>query len=143
VVLAARERGGVNGALQRGTPHATFFQLLMAEDNRYNDDDKNSKRGGDFRVPPRTWIVWIAIFGGIILLMLFRERMDSQGEFISQYRFQQLVESNLVAQATVNYNPQSPALTEIIGNYKTEGEAPITSRKTVRTNCFRFGPKRA
>ena len=44
----------------------------MADDNkRYNDDDKNPRRNGEFRVPPRTWIVWIAIFGGIILLMLF------------------------------------------------------------------------
>ena len=42
----------------------------MADENRYNDDEKNPKRGGEFKVPPRTWIVWIAIFGGIILLML-------------------------------------------------------------------------
>ena len=31
-------------------------------DEKYNDDDKPSKKGGEFRVPPRTWIVWIAIF---------------------------------------------------------------------------------
>ena len=40
----------------------------MPEDNRYNDEEKNSRKGGEFKVPPRTWIVWIAIFGGIILL---------------------------------------------------------------------------
>jgi hypothetical protein len=48
----------------------------MADDNKYSDDDKNTKKG-EFRVPPRTWIVWIAIFGGIILLMLFKEKLDS------------------------------------------------------------------
>mgnify|MGYP000430469038 FL=1 len=89
----------------------------MSDENRNNDDDKNPRKGAEFRVPPRTWIVWIAIFGGIILLMLFREKMDSQGEVLSQYRFQQLVESNLIAQAVVNYSPQSPFLTEVTGKY--------------------------
>ncbi len=93
---------------------ATF---KMSDENRINDDDKNPRKGAEFRVPPRTWIVWIAIFGGIILLMLFRERMDGQGEVLSQYRFQQLVESNLIAQAVVNYSPQSPFLTEVTGKY--------------------------
>src|SRR2546430_282220 len=88
----------------------------MADDNKYNDDDKNPK-GGEFRVPPRTWIVWIAIFGGIVLLMLFRDRMETQGEPLSQYRFQQLVESNQIAQATINYSPQNPYLTEIVGKF--------------------------
>jgi cell division protease FtsH len=88
----------------------------MADDNRYSDDDKNAKRSGEFRVPPRTWIVWIAIFGGIILLMLFRDRMDSPGEAISKARFQELVESNLIIQATITYSPQSQ-LNEIAGKY--------------------------
>src|SRR5512143_1046067 len=89
----------------------------MADDNRYSDDDKSPKRGSEFRVPPRTWIVWIAIFGGIILLMLARERMDSQGDVLSQFRFQQLVESNLIAHAVINYSPQNLSLTEITGKY--------------------------
>jgi len=89
----------------------------MADDNRYNDDDKNSRKGGEFKVPPRTWVVWIAIFGGIILLMLLKERMDTPGDVLSQYRFQQLVDSNQIAQATVNYSPQNPALNEVIGKY--------------------------
>src|SRR5437016_10895676 len=88
----------------------------MADDNKYNDDDKNPKKG-EFRVPPRTWIVWIAIFGGIILLMLVKDRWEPQGELLSQFRFQQLVQSNLIASATINYNPQNPLLTDIIGKY--------------------------
>ena len=89
----------------------------MSDENKHNDDDKAPKKGGEFRVPPRTWIVWIAIFGGIILLMLFRDRMETQGEPLSQYRFQQLVESNQIAQATINYSPQNPYLTEIVGKF--------------------------
>jgi cell division protease FtsH len=88
----------------------------MSDDNKLNDDDKNPKKG-EFRVPPRTWVVWIAIFGGIILLMLMRDRWEAQGDVISQFRFQQLVDSNLIAQATVNYSPQGSALNEVIGKY--------------------------
>src|SRR6266850_5178022 len=88
----------------------------MSDDHKNYEDDKNSKKG-EFRVPPRTWIVWIAIFGGIILLMLFRERMDSQGEVVNQYKFQQLVESNQIAQGIINYSPQNLSLTEITGKY--------------------------
>src|SRR5207302_10400608 len=91
---------------------------IMADDNRHNDDDKNAKKGGDFRVPPRTWIVWIAIFGGIILLMLVKERWEPQAETLTQFKFQQLVESNLIVKATISYSPQSPDLRDIGGTYK-------------------------
>src|SRR5712691_2844051 len=89
----------------------------MPDENKFNDDEKHPKKGGEFRVPARTWIVWIAIFGGIILLMLARERLDKPGELLSQHAFQRLVESNLIAQATIKYNPQNLALTEVVGRY--------------------------
>src|SRR6185369_7031016 len=93
----------------------------MSDENKYNEDDKNSKKGGEFRVPPRTWVVWIAIFGGIILLMVMRDRWESPGQLINQYRFQQLVESNQIAKAVLNYNPQDIYLTEVVGKfYKTD-----------------------
>ncbi len=89
----------------------------MADDNKYNDDDKSSKKGGEFRVPPRTWIVWIAIFGGIILLMLAKEKMTPPSKPLSQYEFFQKVDSNLIAKATINYVAQSTYLREIEGTY--------------------------
>ena len=88
----------------------------MADNNRMNDDDKN-KKGGEFRVPPKTWIVWIAIFGGIISLMMLKDRMDSSAEPLKQYDFLRKVESNLVASASINYGAQSGYLTEIVGKY--------------------------
>jgi cell division protease FtsH len=58
--------------------------------------------------------------------MLFKDRMDSPGEFVNQYKFQQLVESNQIVQATINYNPQSPDLREITGKYwKLDGERKV------------------
>jgi cell division protease FtsH len=94
----------------------------MSDENKYNEEEKTPKKGGEFRVPPRTWIVWIAIFGGIITLMLVKDKMEWQGESIKQFRFQQLVDSNLIAKAVINYSPQNGALTEITGEYyKTDG----------------------
>jgi cell division protease FtsH len=89
----------------------------MADDNRYNDDEKSSKKSGEFRVPPRTWIVWIAIFGGIILLMLAKEKMSPPKKTLSQHDFFLKVDSNLIAKATVNYVAQSAYLREIEGTY--------------------------
>ena len=93
------------------------LKAKMPDENKSNDDEKTPKKGGEFRVPPRTWIVWIAIFGGIIMLMLMRDKWETQGEPLPQWRFMQLYDSNLIAQAVVNYNPQNPLLTEIIGKY--------------------------
>jgi len=105
----------------------------MSDENKYNDEDKNPKKGGEFRVPPRTWIVWIAIFGGIILLMLFRDRMETTGDVLTQYQFFQKVESNQIVKATINYSPQSPLLTDISGKYYKEEnghrtEAPFRTK---------------
>ena len=89
----------------------------MPEDNKYSDEDKSPKKGGEFKVPPRTWIVWIVIAVGIILLVLFRDRMDQGSDEIAQYKFQQMVEANQIAKATINYNAQNSSLTEIAGQY--------------------------
>jgi cell division protease FtsH len=50
--------------------------------------------------------------------------MDTPGDVLNQYTFQQLVESNQIVQATINYSPQSPDLREITGKYrKIENDA--------------------
>ena len=56
----------LNAALRLEAAHGNLAQPIwkMSDDNKYNDEEKNPKKG-EFRVPPRTWIVWIAIFGGI------------------------------------------------------------------------------
>ncbi len=89
----------------------------MPDDNRYNNDDRNPRKGGEFKVPPRTWVVWIAIFSGIILLVLFKDRVEPQSQEISQYDFIQKVNSNLIAQAKVTYDSQDPRLVEVSGTY--------------------------
>jgi cell division protease FtsH len=98
----------------------------MPDDNKLRDEDKNPKKGGEFRVPPRTMIVWIAILGGITLLMLFKDRMETPGDPIKQTKFMELVESNQIVQATINYNPQGTYLREITGKYKKTEDGRTT-----------------
>jgi cell division protease FtsH len=89
----------------------------MADDNKYNDNDRNPKKGGEFKMQPRAWVVWVALTGIVIVLLAVHEKMDSPGELLTQYRFQQLVESNQVASAIINYSPQAGLLTEVTGRY--------------------------
>jgi cell division protease FtsH len=97
----------------------------MSDDNRNRDDEKTPKKGGEFRVPPRTMVVWIAILGGITLLMLFKDKMESPGDVIKQTKFMQLVESNQIISATINYNPQGSYLREITGKYWKDNERKL------------------
>jgi cell division protease FtsH len=114
----------------------------MSDDNRNNDDDKNAKKGGEFKVPPRTWVVWIAIFGGIILLMLMRDKWESQGKPIGQAEFQQLVDSNQINSATVNYNPQNVSLTEVTGKYyRTDSTGARVKDRTGQDELVPFRAK--
>jgi len=67
----------------------------------------------------RNWIIWVVIFGGIVLLMVFRERMDAEPPTISQAQFLQLVNSHQIQRATIVYHRDS-FLNEIRGRYYRE-----------------------
>ncbi|MCC6823528.1 MAG: ATP-dependent zinc metalloprotease FtsH [Verrucomicrobia subdivision 3 bacterium] len=88
----------------------------MADDNKHQDNDKSAKKIGEFRLQPRTWLVWVIIIGGIVLLVTMKDRLEVPRASLSQYEFFQKVDSNLVASASINYGAQS-ALTEIVGSY--------------------------
>ena len=97
----------------------------MADENKFNDDGKGSKRPGDFRVPPRPWLVWMAIIGGISVLLLLKDRVEVQRESLSQYLFFQMSDANRIPHATINYGGQT-VLTEILGTYyKTDKDGNI------------------
>src|SRR6266496_192064 len=89
----------------------------MSDDNKNRDDDRGGKRNGEFRVPPRTYIIWIAILGAIPLLMVFKSTGPTAAEPLSQIQFQQKVESNQIAGGTIVYDPQSPYMREVRGYY--------------------------
>jgi cell division protease FtsH len=87
----------------------------MAQDNK--NEDRGGKRGGEFRVPPRTYIIWIAILGAIPLLMVFKNNAPSPVVVLSQVEFQRKVDSNQIVQGTITYDPQSPYLQRVEGKY--------------------------
>jgi cell division protease FtsH len=81
--------------------------LKMSDENKTNNGD-NSGKNGEFRVPPKTWIVWIVIIGGILALVLFKNQMTPQLGMIKPAEFLTMVASNRLESATLNYSPQSP-----------------------------------
>jgi hypothetical protein len=61
----------------------------MSEDNR-NNPNRNDRKGGEFRVPPRAWILWIVIIGTIPMLFLFRDRVQTN---VDTWNYKQLKEA--------------------------------------------------
>src|SRR6185436_18309712 len=93
----------------------------MAEDNR--NENRNGKKGGEFKVPPRTYILWIAILGAIPLLMFFRNNATSTGEVLNQAQFEEIVDSNAITKGTILLSPPGSTLTKITGKYlKPDGD---------------------
>src|SRR5438105_538142 len=90
----------------------------MSEDNKY-DNGKNDKNGAEFKGAPRPWLIWLLILGTIPFLILFKDRVgDNKFHQLTRVEFMGLVESNLIVSGTINYNPQSPGLNEITGEYR-------------------------
>ena len=58
----------------------------MSDENKINNND-NSGKNGDFRVPPKTWVVWILIIGGILALVLFRNNLTPPVDSITPQEF--------------------------------------------------------
>ena len=87
----------------------------MAEDNK---NPNEGRKNGEFKVPPRTYILWIAILGAIPLLLVFKNSGPSQVDRLSQVQFMQLVESNQITKGVIIYDPQSMWIHEVQGEYK-------------------------
>jgi cell division protease FtsH len=104
----------------------------MSDENRNNDDQK---KNGDFKMPSRNWVVWIVIVLCVILVVLFHNQLEPQGEVLSQHQFQELVDKDLVESATIKFNAQSPYSKDIIGKYYKLGADGKT--KEAVTHPFR------
>lgn len=83
----------------------------MSEDNKHDTKKKN----GEFKVPPRTYLLWIAILAAIPLLMFFKNSAGTQGELLSQSQFIDKFTSSNIVRGVIVYDPQSPYLREIHG----------------------------
>ena len=90
---------------------------MFGEDQNKDNDRGQKKPPGGFKLPPTTWVAWIAIIGSIAALMLLKNHMTTEAGTLSQAEFFKLFQSNLIAQATISFNPQTAPLTEITGQY--------------------------
>ena len=89
----------------------------MSDENKINNDDKGPGKNGEFRVPPKTWIVWIVIIGGILALVMFHSQMTPPADPIKPSEFLSKVDNGSIDSATINFSPQSP-IYDIIGKYR-------------------------
>jgi cell division protease FtsH len=98
----------------------------MSDDNKNRDEERGGKKNGEFRVPPRTYIIWIAILGAIPLLMVFKNTGPASADILSQTQFMQAFASNQIVQgtSTIAYDPQS-LLHEVRGKYYKTDKAGI------------------
>ena len=78
--------------------------------------DKDPKKGGEFRVPPRTWILWIAILGAIPLLLLFKNPREIL-EPLTQTQFLNLLHTNAITEGVIWWDIQTPLVQDITGKY--------------------------
>ena len=102
----------------------------MADDNKLRED--GPKKGGEFRVPPRTYILWIAILGAIPLLMVFKNRGPTQADLLTQIQFTELVRSNAITKGKIIYDPQVGYLHDVEGKYKKPNGEERDFRARVR-----------
>jgi cell division protease FtsH len=86
-----------------------------------SDDKKEPKKGGEFRVPPRTWILWIAILGAIPLLVLFKDPRE-QKERLTQAQFLEHFYKGNIKEGVIWFDIQSPLVQEITGTYVAPGK---------------------
>jgi cell division protease FtsH len=89
----------------------------MSDENKINNDDKGPGKNGEFRVPPKTWIVWIVIIGGILALVLFKNNLTPPPDGVRPQQFLANVDAGMIDSATINFSPQSP-IYDITGKYK-------------------------
>jgi cell division protease FtsH len=117
-------------------------------DQKRPDSDKNDKKNGELRLPPRTFLVWIGIIAIVSILMLVRngtetpvEELGSFGDLMSKLTNSP---SSLIVPGSgrIVYGLQSPDIKRITGKYyaldrdnkKVEVpfklETPLTEKKT-------------
>jgi cell division protease FtsH len=89
-------------------------------------------------MPPRNWVVWILLFLCVVLAAIYHNGLPATGDTISQSRFKELVDSNLIVKAELKLNPQSQT-EDISGTYSSmdkNGNPEVTANKSPATTAF-------
>ena len=70
-----------------------------------NNDD--NKKNGEVKVPARGWILLLAFFGFIPLLMFMRQQVEKDVRPLTPSEFLQKVENNEIAEGIITFTPGS------------------------------------
>jgi cell division protease FtsH len=92
----------------------------MSDQNRLNEPDRNDKRNGDnMRLPPRTFLIWIAIIAAFSVLFLLRRDNEPQPEEFTKYpQLLDKLTNNLIVpdSGKITFGSQ-PEVKRITGSY--------------------------
>jgi len=92
----------------------------MSDFNRPSEPDRNDKRNGDMRVPPRTLLVWIGIIAAFSVLFLLKNGAEPQVEEFSSYpQLHDKLVNNLIVpdSGKITYGSQVPDIKRVTGRY--------------------------
>jgi cell division protease FtsH len=110
----------------------------MSDEKRNSNLPNDKKPPPEVRVPPRTWIIWIAILALTVLLWNLRDRAEAKQSELTYKEFIQLVEADQITRGVIRYSPQSPDLREITGRYETTGPGAERSEVMFRVKTRLF-----
>jgi cell division protease FtsH len=85
-------------------------------EHKVNEQTKNEKKPGDFRVPSRTLLVWMAILAVVTAFMMFRDPGETKLVELSLGELEHKVANDLISTGVILYTPQSVVRT-ITGKY--------------------------
>ncbi|MEN9572375.1 MAG: hypothetical protein RL514_230 [Verrucomicrobiota bacterium] len=88
----------------------------MSDNQRSPDTGKNDQ-SEDFKMGPRSWIIWLLLLSSIGILMFFKNQTEIKPEVLGYKKFIEKVEAKVIRNGRITYNPQTSDLREITGTY--------------------------
>lgn len=105
----------------------------MSDQNRLSEPDRNEKRGGDMRMPPRTILIWIGIIAAFSLLFLLKNNNEGTVQEFTEYpQLADKLTNNLIVpdSGKITFGSQVPEVKHITGSYyKTDDHGAIIRDK--------------
>src|SRR5688500_11147649 len=88
----------------------------MADENK-NNEDKNEKKSGEFRIPSKTLLVWIGIVAFIMVLMVFRGKTETKPTRLNYVQLVEKLEKGAISDGKIVFSQQTQNLRTIKGKY--------------------------
>jgi cell division protease FtsH len=104
----------------------------MSDLNRPTEPDKNEKRNGEMRLPPRTLLIWIGIIAAFSVLFMLKNGTEPQiDKFVRYSQLHEKLTNNLIVpdSGEITYGSQISDIKRITGRYyKTDEHGRIIEK---------------